>query len=144
VRGFVCELRRYPDQDGCLILLCNRDDVPVSAVAAALEAILFGEPLPGPEPPRSLDGPLAQALSGRYDDANGATLLVQADGKVNRVQIHWSPPRGPVTRAVLGLDARGDVVLFEWSAVTKISLDRQSNQAVSRVSFLNRQFRRAR
>jgi CubicO group peptidase (beta-lactamase class C family) len=32
VRGFVCELRRYPGQDACLFVLCNRDDVPVRHV----------------------------------------------------------------------------------------------------------------
>ena len=62
VRGFVCELRRYPEIDGCLFVLCNRDDVPVQAVADALEALLFGDRLPCAEPPRPLDADLA-ALS---------------------------------------------------------------------------------
>ena len=110
----------------------------------ALEAILFGDALPVPEPPRSLDAALAQALEGRYDDGKGAILQVRADGKVNRVQIHWSPPRGPVTHAVLGLDPGGDVVLFEWTAATKVEIDRKEKEPVSRVSILNRQFRRVR
>ncbi len=29
VRGFACEVRRLPDDDGCVLVLSNRDDVPV-------------------------------------------------------------------------------------------------------------------
>jgi CubicO group peptidase (beta-lactamase class C family) len=141
VRGFVCEIRRYPDQDACLFVLCNRDDVPVLQVAQALEAILLGDPSPYPRPPRPLDAELVRALAGRYE-ANGTTLVVDADGKVTRVQIHWSAPRGPVTRAVLGLDDRGKVVLYEWTARTPIEIARAGREPASRVSILNRHFRR--
>ena len=44
VRGFVCQIRRYPEQDACLFVLSNRDDIPVGKVANALEGILFGDP----------------------------------------------------------------------------------------------------
>ncbi len=47
VRGFVCELRRFPDEDGCLFVLCNRDDVSVGEVAEALESLLRGDPAIG-------------------------------------------------------------------------------------------------
>jgi hypothetical protein len=144
VRGFVCELRRYPGEDGCLFVLCNSDDVPVQAIAGALEALLFDEPLPCKEPPRALGPELARAIAGNYEDAKGAKLSVEADGKVTRAQIHWSAPRGPVTRAVLGLNARGEVVLYEWTAATNIEISRQGKEPASRVSFLNRQFNRVR
>src|SRR5262249_867556 len=29
VRGFVCEIRRLPEDDGCVFVLANRDDAPV-------------------------------------------------------------------------------------------------------------------
>jgi CubicO group peptidase (beta-lactamase class C family) len=142
VRGFVCEIRRYPDQDACLFVLCNRDDVPVPRVAQALEAILLGDPSPYPQPPRPLDAELARALAGRYE-ANGTTLVVEADGKVTRALIHWSAPRGPVTRAVLGLDDRGKVVLYEWTETTPIEeIARAGREPASRVSILDRHFRR--
>jgi hypothetical protein len=141
VRGFVCELRRYPGQDACLFVLCNQDDVPVRQVAQALEALLLGDPLPCPEPPRSLDADLVQALAGGYE-ASGTTLVIEADGKVTRALIHWSAPRGPVTRAVLGLDDRGQVILYEWTATTKIEIVRAGREPVSRVSILGRHFRR--
>ena len=43
VRGFASLIRRYPDDDGCLFVLSNRDDAPVGKVAAAVERILFSE-----------------------------------------------------------------------------------------------------
>jgi CubicO group peptidase (beta-lactamase class C family)/Leucine-rich repeat (LRR) protein len=142
VRGFVCELRRYPGEDGCLFVVCNRDDVPVQLVAQALEAILLGEPLPCVEPPQSLDADLIRAISGRYEDVNGATLVAEAEGQVARVRIHWDAVRGPVTRAVLGLSTTGEMVLYEWTKANKIEVDRDGSGPVSRVSILGRQFRR--
>jgi CubicO group peptidase (beta-lactamase class C family) len=44
VRGFVCQIRRYPEQDACLFVLGNRDNIPVRNVANTLEGILFGDP----------------------------------------------------------------------------------------------------
>jgi hypothetical protein len=87
---------------------------------------------------------LVRAIAGNYDDAKGAKLLVEADGKVTRIRIHWSAPRGPVTRAALGLNDRGDVVLYEWTAATNIEISRQGKEPASRISFLERQFNRAR
>jgi len=144
VRGFVCELRRYPEDDGCLFVLCNRDDVPVQSVASALQALLFGEPLPCKEPPQPLDPELARAVAGKYEDTNGAKLLIDVEGKVTRVQVHWSPPRGPVTRAVLGRSAQGGVVLYEWTAATEMEVDRRGTEPANGVSFLNRHFNRVR
>jgi hypothetical protein len=142
VRGFVCELRRYPGEDGCLLVLCNRDDVPVQAIADAIEALLFGDPLPCKEPPRPLDAALARAIAGTYLDSKGAKLIVEPDGKVARVQIHWGPPRGPVTRAVLGLEARDELVLYEWTAATRIEVVRRGAEPASRLSVLDRHFDR--
>jgi CubicO group peptidase (beta-lactamase class C family) len=140
VRGFVSELRRYPNEDGCLFLLSNRDDAPVQEVASAIEALLFDEPLPCQAPPRPLDAALARTIVGNYRDSKDAKLIVENDGKVTRVQIHWGPPRGPVTRAVLGVDEQGQIVLYEWSEATKIEIERQGTEPASRVSILNRQF----
>ena len=43
VRGFACQIRRYPEQDGCLFVLSNRDDIPMGKMVNALEGILFGD-----------------------------------------------------------------------------------------------------
>ena len=48
VRGFVCQIRRFPNDNACLFVLCNRDYLPVSKMADALEKILFGKSAPAP------------------------------------------------------------------------------------------------
>jgi CubicO group peptidase (beta-lactamase class C family) len=48
VRGFVCQIRRYPKDNACLFVLCNRDNLPVRKMADALEKILFGKSAPAP------------------------------------------------------------------------------------------------
>jgi CubicO group peptidase (beta-lactamase class C family) len=141
VRGFVCDVRRYPDDDGCLFVLCNRDDAPVRDVARAVEAILFGEAKGAVTPPRALDDDVAAALAGKYKDARGTELVVTRDGKVTRVRIHWSPPRGPVTRAVLGANTNGDVVLYEWTSETPL-LTGGLNGTVTRITIHDRTFQR--
>jgi CubicO group peptidase (beta-lactamase class C family) len=140
VRGFVCELRRYPKEDGCLFVLCNRDDVPVGQIAQAAEALLFADTGSFTMPPRSLSAELAQATTGRYEAANGTSLAVTPDGKVTRAVVHWHAPNGPVTRAVLGLDDRGDVVLYEWKDATKLEIARDEKGAVSELSILGLRF----
>jgi hypothetical protein len=89
-----------------------------------------------------LDAELVRALAGGYKDASGTTLVIEADGKVTRALIHWSAPRGPVTRAVLGLDDRGKVILYEWTATTPIEIARAGREPVSRVSIVGRHFQR--
>lgn len=143
VRGFVCEMRRFPDEDGCLIVLCNRDDAPARPLADALEAILFGDPSKVADPPRPLDAEVAKSMAGRYQDSRGAALIIEPDGKVTRLRIEWYA-NGPVTRAVLGLDARGDIVLYEWTEATKLTVDRDGMGSVSRITILDRPFTRAR
>jgi len=144
VRGFACELRRFPDEDGCLFVLCNRDDVSVVEVAQALESLLAGAPLSSVEPPRALGAELTAAIAGRYEEPKGAKLVVESDGKVTRAVIYWYPSKGPVSRSFLGLDAAGAVVLYQWKEMTPVEIARDANDGVSAVSFLGRQFRRVR
>ena len=53
VRGFACQIRRYPKQDACLFVLSNRDDIPVGKMASTLERILFGDPPTSRKLPRA-------------------------------------------------------------------------------------------
>jgi CubicO group peptidase (beta-lactamase class C family) len=141
VRGFVCEVRRYPDEDGCLFVLCNRDDAPVRQVAQAVEEILFGDPTKVVGPPSALDTDFAKAIAGRYKDAKGAILTIEADGKVTRARIEWYE-KGPVSRSVLGLDTKNDIVLYEWTAATKLTIDRDGTEPVNGVTMFDRKFLR--
>jgi CubicO group peptidase (beta-lactamase class C family) len=143
VRGFACDLRRYPEDDGCLFVLANRDDAPVAQIATALQAILLGGQPSRLELPRPLGDGLARAIAGQYDDGSGTSLVVEMDGKTTRARIHWSAPRGPVTRAVLGVDGHGDMVLFEWNdKPIKVNLVREGTKPVSQCTIVGRHFRR--
>jgi CubicO group peptidase (beta-lactamase class C family) len=143
VRGFVCELRRYPDEDGCLFVLCNRDDVSVTEVAGALEALLSGSPPSRADPPRPLDVQLARAIVGTYEEARGAKLVVESDGKATRAITYWYSP-GPVSRSFLGLNPRGETVLYQWKELIKVEIVRNGSEPVTDITFLGRHFRRVR
>jgi CubicO group peptidase (beta-lactamase class C family) len=143
VRGFVCELRRYPDEDGCLFVLCNRDDVSVTEVAGALEALLSGSLPSRAEPPRPLDVQLARAIVGKYEEPRGAKLVVESDGKITRAITYWYSP-GPVSRSFLGLNPRGETVLYQWKELIKVEIVRNGSEAVTDITFLGRHFRRVR
>ena len=143
VRGFVCEVRRYPEADGCLFVLCNRDDAPARQVAQAVEEILFGDKRTVTEPPSPLKGELAKAIVGRYKDQQGAILVVEAAGRSTKARIEWYA-RGPVTYATLGQDAKDEVVLFEWTAAMKLKIDRDGTRKVNGISISTRKFVRER
>jgi len=112
-------------------------------VADALESLLWGAPMSSVEPPAVLGAELARAICGRYEEMRGATLVVEADGNVTLAVIHWYAPKGPVSRSFLGLDARGEVVLYQWNEAIKVEIAHNGKEPVSGVSFLGRHFRRA-
>lgn len=141
VRGFLCELRRYPDDDGCLFVLGNSDGAPSSILADALEQMLFGDQEP-PLPPRPLGDEVQQALLGKYQDGKGNVLEVVADGRVTRARLQWTPPDGPVSTAVLGLDTAGGVVMYEWTAATPMTVERVAAKPATGIKFFDLDFRR--
>lgn len=146
VRGFVGELRRYPKEDGLLVLLANRDDLNPNGLADLLERALLGDPAEVALPPRPLTEAQAQAVAGDYEDNQGRVLEVTADGPVTRARIRWSSS-GPETRAILGLDESGGLVLFEWTATTPIQSDLSSGKKprkVQRLALPKQEFRRKR
>ncbi len=96
VRGFICEMRRYPEQDAFLVVLCNRDDAPLREVVQTVEAMLFGD---AGEPD---DGAELANLDGRYESERGPVLIIKSAGGISRAAIHWSGVgRQPVTNATL-------------------------------------------
>jgi CubicO group peptidase (beta-lactamase class C family) len=123
VRGFVCEIRRYPASDGCIFVLCNSNESPLFQVARAIEERLFDEPRTILDPPKPLERKDAEALAGTYQDDRSNQLTITSDGAVTRARLHWSPPRGPVTNATLGADGEGGVVLYEWSTSTPLTAE---------------------
>jgi len=141
VRGFVCEVRRYPQQDAALFVLCNRDDVPARQVADGIEALLFGDRPRIVTPPSIVDPALVQEIVGRYEDEKRNVLTVEADGKVTRAAVKWAS--GPVTRAFLGLDAEGKIVLYEWASAIEVTPIRDEQGAVTALSIAGHPYKRS-
>lgn len=123
VRGFVCDVRRYPAENACVFVLCNRDLVRPHDVADAIEALLLDDQPRPPLPPAPLDKNARERLEGEYETKQGRRAIVEARGDSTSIRIEWSGPGGPVTHAVLGQDANGAIVLFEWSAATVMEVE---------------------
>jgi CubicO group peptidase (beta-lactamase class C family) len=142
VRGFACELRRLPDDDGCVFVLSNRDDGPTGAVAQAVQAILLGPPYTSVDLPSAPAADLIKDVMGKYKDSKGNELSIKAAGKAVRATICWAMDRSLTTRAFLGIDKDGGPVLFEWSTTTKVTLSRDDHGAVAAISIDDQRFDR--
>lgn len=142
VRGFVCDIRRYPEEDGCLFVLCNRDDFRSYRVAQGLEELLFEDKPTLLPPPTPLDEELAEALVGTYQDTRKNELVIEREGMVTRANIHWAA--GPVTNAHLGLAEDGDLVLYEWTAANPVELERKGKKPVKSLELRNWTYKRMR
>lgn len=114
VRGFLCTLSRYPEQDACLVVICNDDEAPVERLTDLFEHALFGEPYVAP--PYALSEDRQARLVGTYEDASGGRLEVTTRGRVTQADLHW--PSGQMTGGFLGgRDAEGEsLVFYAWSA----------------------------
>jgi CubicO group peptidase (beta-lactamase class C family) len=112
VRGFICDVRRYPQEDACVFVLSNRDDAPVGVVAKGVEQLLFGEKLTA-RLPRPVDAKLVVRLSGTYRDARGNILRVGLEGKILRATLTWTG--GQVTYLVVGAGKDGKLTIRDSS-----------------------------
>jgi len=126
VRGFACEVRRLPDDDGCVLVLSNRDDAPVRQLADRVQAILLGEAGADADLPGPLDAARAAELSGRYIDEKGNTLTVKVDGRAVRANIEWARQRGLMSRAHIGALDGGSIVLVESSGNTPVYVEQNA------------------
>jgi CubicO group peptidase (beta-lactamase class C family) len=142
VRGFVCEIRRLPDDDGCIFVLANRDDAPVKQLADRVQSLLLGEKPAGPEFPQPPAADLRDALAGRYKDPKGNVLEVTADGTAARATIKWSANSAWVTRAFIGLSADKTPVFFEWSESTPLEVARDAGGKVATLTMQGQVFGR--
>jgi CubicO group peptidase (beta-lactamase class C family) len=145
VRGFVCEIRRYPVEDGCLFVLSNRDDAPLRRVADGVEELLFGgDPKPMKAPPPPLTEELAKAIAGRYLSDRGDELVIERAGAKVRFRLHWTRPAGAVTRGIIGRDgkSRTTVLFDDGSDVGKIKIKRKGRKPVHALSWSGIWYRR--
>jgi len=89
VRGFVCEVKRFPEHDACVFVLCNDNRAPLRTVSLAVEQMLFEEPVTA-RLPGGLDPALVPRLAGEYVDARGNRLTVSEQGKELVAFIFWT------------------------------------------------------
>jgi len=142
VRGFVCEMRRYPDVNGVIVVLANDDRAPVQQMMPSLERALRGQP---PTPEESM-GPLAPemaaAVAGSFHSERGRQLVVARDGALTTAMLHWSPPNGPITHARLLSDDAGNIALSDGADVHPITLERSADGEVDAIVILGDAYRR--
>jgi hypothetical protein len=76
VRGFVCDMRRFPGADACIVVLLNSDDLRAWELADDLESVLFNKQSPC-KVPESVALPPAEleACAGIYERKSGRLVL---------------------------------------------------------------------
>ncbi|MEM8882810.1 MAG: serine hydrolase domain-containing protein [Planctomycetota bacterium] len=139
VRGFVCEMRRYPNDDACLIVLCNRDDAPLRPIVDGFEQLLFGEALTMRLPSKA-DPAVGRRLSGRYRHAAGHRLRVWMAGGQLRVVLHWK--QGMVSRMTIGPDESGELAAFQGGKAYVLDLGREQDGKVQSLSIDGQRYER--
>lgn len=144
VRGFASEMRRYPDDGGCIIVLGNRDDLPVVRIAQALEDIVFDQTPTYVKPPSVIDHDTRLALVGKYKDDKGNVLVVEQEGVVLKSRVEWA--LGQVTAGVLGRneqnDGKADIVFYDWRSAQTLAITRDNTNQARRITILGMVFDR--
>lgn len=143
VRGFACSIARFPDDDGCIFVLANRDDAPTREVWHAVHRILFFDPEDALEMPAPLPPALAGELAGRFKDADGNVLVLSNVGVETRATIYWTTQWGVRTHAHLGVAADGEPALFEWRESTPLKLEEDENGSIVAIDIHGRRWVRA-
>lgn len=142
VRGFVCEVRRYPNEDALLVVLCNRDSAPLRQIVPALETILFGGDSAKGQPLQPLEEAVVAGLLGTYRDSRGNQLVIEHGPVLTNARILWSPPYGPVTRAMIGLNDDGELTLFDGTDMIAVQVERSGDEPASGLTILGQSFQR--
>jgi CubicO group peptidase (beta-lactamase class C family) len=125
VRGFLCDVKRFPDDDAFVAVLCNRDDGPMGEVSNGVEAILFGGTIDVPPP---LAAKVGEELVGTWESDRGK-LVIERHDELLRAAVHWTqypPSRGFVTGAELGKAA-----FFDWHTQLPIAIVREGGKVAS-------------
>lgn len=117
VRGFLCDVRRYPDQDAFVAVLCNRDDGPMGEVANGVEALLFGGQREMPKPLAASAG--AELIGTWRSDAD--KLVIEPQGNRLRFRIEWA--KYPLSRGFVTGSEPGKAQLFDWHEPMPLGLE---------------------
>lgn len=122
VRGFICEVRRYPKTDSCVFVLCNRNEAPMRLVADGIEQLLFGEKLTV-QLPKAPDAALAKKLEGTFTTARGHLLDISTpEREPNSIYaiLYWKT--GPVSRLKIAYAQDGKLAAFQGSSTLKFEI----------------------
>lgn len=136
VRGFICDVRRFPDEDAFVAVLCNRDDGPMGEVSNGVEAILFGAQREVPVP---LSATAGAELIGTWQSDAGKLVIEQHDTRL-RASIEWAkypPSRGFVTGS-----EPGKAQFFDWNTAVPLGLERADGKVIA-IQIASNVFRRA-
>lgn len=81
VRGFAAEMRRFPEERACVVVLANTDELRIWQIGENLECLLFGRPIrhPLPNPVERVDG---DEYDGRYAGKGGTLVVKHVDGEL--------------------------------------------------------------
>lgn len=137
VRGFLCELRRYPDENGCVAVLCNRDDAPMGEVANGVEALLFGARREVPAP---LSATVGAELLGTWQ-ADGGKLVVERHDDRLRARIEWAE-RLPLTRGHLVGGTVATAKFFDWHESLPLEVERAPAGTITALRLVGQRFAR--
>ncbi|MDF1742557.1 MAG: serine hydrolase [Gimesia sp.] len=136
VRGFVCELRRFPQDNACLFVLGNRDKSEMGHqfhyLVKAIEQILFDQKLT-PALPLPLNENQRDELAGTFIDDRNRTLTIESEGLCMRARIDWG---NKASRGFIGTDDNQKTVFFNGNSNTVLGLDQDAEGAVQSVSLL--------
>lgn len=142
VRGFACDMRRYPEIDGVIIVLSNDDRQEAWQFGDALQRALLGDP-PSPEESMSLiDAATADWIIGAFQSDRGYRLEIERQGEVASARVQWSAPDGPITRATLLIDDAGEIKLVRGSYITTLPIERDDKGRAVSITFQNNRYRR--
>jgi len=136
VRGFICDVKRFPAEDAFVAVLCNRDDGPMGEVSNGVEAILFGAQREVPAP---LSASAGAELIGTWQ-ADSGKLVIEKAGERLRASIEWTkfpPSRGFVTGQEVG-----KAQFFDWRTSVPLGIERADGK-VTAIKIASNVFRRA-
>lgn len=137
VRGFLCEVRRFPAEDAFVVVLCNRDDGPMGEVANGVTTLLFGGAIEVPKPLAAASG---EGVLGDWRSAEGRIAIELHEG-VLRVQAEWGAAKAK-TRGYLAGSSLADVALFDWRTSLPLVIEMGSDRHVTALRLLGMRFTR--
>lgn len=136
VRGFLCEIRRFPAANGFLAVLCNRDDGPMGEVGNAVEDLLFGG---NRELPALLPADAGAELIGAWRSERARLVIERHDDRL-RVLIEWDGIAAKSRGHLAGQDL-DHAAFFDWRESLPLGVERTAGK-IAAVRVAGLQFRR--